>query len=337
MREVSPEMAEKVLSADLRNVIKKVGDGVPLSPSEREMMERYLAASAEMEDLQKARSAALLRRWATGGKLSRAEMREVNSHFEEEGKRGPVRVTSDQYANPLRIYAEQIWPEGNLDSSIRKLKRWVKKGKEADPPDLPPLDDMPRMARWYERHHRASKAPEYLRRFEDQEEKSGATSRPAAPGTETSDEGGEGIAMKLGDGEMESDMGLRQVRRLAEGVFNQMEEAIKRGKTKEYKTLQREYLSLIGTLRQWEKDIIKIQEGKGEVLRTRVVNSELVQIFTAIAQSYYTGLVKLIRELRPEMPGNEVHAMAIERRDAAFLHLKNSRFEPSWKSAREEC
>jgi hypothetical protein len=99
MPEVSPEMAEKVLSADLRNVIKKVGDGVPLSPGEREMMERYLAASAEMEDLAKARSAALLRRWATGGKLSKLELKEIEAHFASEGTspRPSPRIVSDRY------------------------------------------------------------------------------------------------------------------------------------------------------------------------------------------------------------------------------------------------
>jgi len=328
-------MAEKVLSADLRNVIKKVGDGVPLSPAEREMMERYLAASAEMEDLAKACSAALLRRWATGGKLSKAELKEVDAHFASEGKAGGQRLVSDRYEHPLRVYAERIWPDEKVETGVRKLKRWVQKGKAAQ--DLPPFDAPQDLARWYERHHRANTAPAYLRRFEDSAPPSAsgtASSPPAKDGQE--DEGPPLPPMLLGTGEeMDSDVGLRQARILVEATFKQMSLALEKRNMKEYNSLRREWQSFVGILRQWEKDMVKIQEGKGEVLRTRVVNTELVRIFTAISQCYYNGLLKIIRDLAPEMPGAEQHALAIERRDEAFLHLKESRFEPAWTSAKQ--
>lgn len=334
MPEVSPEMAEKVLSADLRNVIKKVGDGVPLSPAEREMMERYLAASAEMEDLAKARSAALLRRWATGGKLSKDERKEVDAHFANEGKSGRApRVTSENYEHPYRIYAEKIWPGKNIDTSVRTLKRWVKVGKEVQ--DLPPFDTLSEMARWYERHFRSNNAPEYLRRFEEAASPEPSKDPPPAAGEDkTDDAGGTPMFIDL-DTETTADDGLRKIRALANSTYLQLEEALKVGRTSLAKELRKEWQSLMATQRQWEKDIVKIQEGKGEVLRTRVVNSELVMIFTAISQSYYAASIKLIQRLAPELPANEKHALAIESRDGAFLHLKETRFEPAWISARQ--
>lgn len=337
MPEVSPEMAEKVLSADLRNVIKKVGDGVPLSPAEREMMERYLAASAEIEDLAKARSAALLRRWATGGKLSKDERKEVEAHFASEGKSGRAqRVASENYKDPYRVYAEKIWPGKNLDTSVRTLKRWVKVGKEVQ--DLPPFDTLSEMARWYERHFRSNNAPEYLRRFEDQapaDQGSADAPPPAADGSPGDDSSGATPMFIDLEAETTADDGLRKIRALANSTYEQLEEALKVGRTSLAKELRKEWQSLMATQRQWEKDIVKIQEGKGEVLRTRVVNSELVMIFTAISQSYYAGSIKLIDRLAPEMPANEKHALAIESRDGAFLHLKETRFEPAWTSARQ--
>lgn len=331
MPEVSPEMAEKVLSADLRNVIKKVGDGVPLSPAEREMMERYLAASAEMEDLAKARSAALLRRWATGGKLSKDERKEVDAHFASEGKSGRApRLVSDRYEHPLRIYAAQIWPDQNLESCVRKLKNWIKKGKAAQ--DLPPFDAMHELARWYERHFRANSAPASLRRFEDTAPD--APTNPSGDGKKEEPSEGDGPPlppMTLGtDVEMDSDVGLQQVKTLVDATFRQMRVALEKNNQKEYQSLRREWQSLVGILRQWEKDMVKIQEGKGEVLRTRVINSELVRIFTTLGQSFFNALLKVIKDLAPSMPADEQRALALAQRDAIFLHLKGSRFEKSW-------
>lgn len=298
MPEVAPEMAEKV------------GNGVPLSPSEREMMERYLAERAGMEDLAK----------------------EVDEHCASAGQSGrTLRLASDKYKHPLRVYAAKIWPEKNVDTGVRTLKRWVKTGKGAQ--DLPPFDDLPSLARWYERHHRANNAPEYLRRFEEADDSPPPPPvGPASAGDESA--GASPIFIDL-EAEVTADDGLRKIRALGNSIYEQLEIELRRGRTAAAKELRREWQSLMAIQRQWEKDIVKIQEGKGEVLRTRVVNSELVMIFTAISQSYYAATIKLIQRLAPEMPSNEQHVLAIESRDGAFLHLKDTRFEPAWISARQ--
>ena len=40
MSEIPPDLASKVMSADLRNLVKKVSEGSSLTHAEREMMER---------------------------------------------------------------------------------------------------------------------------------------------------------------------------------------------------------------------------------------------------------------------------------------------------------
>lgn len=330
MPEISPEMAEKVLSADLRNVIKKVGDGVTLSPAEREMMERYLAASAEVEDLAKARLAAMLRRWATGSKFSKAEMKELEAHFAgSSGSPGkPKRLTAERYDRPLRFYAEQIWPGKEIDSGVRTLKRWVAKGKKAG--DLPPFDDLPSLAGWYERHHRYATAPEELRRFEVREAPPAPTRAPEEPSSEKDDDDRlPSMTLDL-DGDFTADEGLRQIRALVKATYEQMEIALKSRQTTTYRSLRREWQALINTQRQWEKDILKIQEGKGEVLRTRVINSELVRIFTAAGQSFFNALMKTLQDHAPHLSPEDQRKIALRHRDDVFTHLRGTRFESAW-------
>lgn len=329
MPEISPEMAEKVLSADLRNVIKKVGDGAPLSTAEREMMQRYLASSAEVEDLAKARAASMLRRWATGSKFSKAELKELEAHFAGEvGGKKPTSLTADHYDHPLRVYAARIWPDKEVDSGVRTLKRWVKKGKTSH--DFPPFDDLPRLAAWYERHHRYVQAPEELRRFE-------AEAESEAPDPEIPEAGEEGeeddrlpaITLDI-NGEFTADEGLRQIRALVKATYKQMEIALERRQATTYRSLSREWKGLINTQRQWEKDILKIQEGKGEVLRTRVINSELVRIFTTTGQSFFNKLLKTLQQHAPHLSPEEQRRIALEGRDEVFTHLRGTRFESAW-------
>ena len=76
---------------------------------------------------------------------------------------------------------------------------------------------------------------------------------------------------------------------------------------------------------------MKIQEGKGEVLRTRVVNSELVRIFTTLGQSFFNALDKVLLDHAPTISADVRRKVALEMRDNVFLHLRGSRFEKSWK------
>jgi hypothetical protein len=129
---------------------------------------------------------------------------------------------------------------------------------------------------------------------------------------------------------MTVDTGLRQIRSLVLGTYEQMQIALKNNQAKHYQTLRREWQSSVTLLRQWEKDVTKIQEGRGEVLRTRVINSELVQIFTALGQSFFNALIQTLQVHAPQVSPEERWKIAVEQRDKIFSHLNQSRFASAW-------
>jgi hypothetical protein len=238
-----------------------------------------------------------------------------------------ARLSHDRYAFPLRIYAAKIWPEKvsetELKSSVRKLKRWVKIGKEEE--DLPPFDDMASMGEWYVRHHRVATIPEYFRKFEQ-----------AAPSQTkpVEDEEGEGdpLPEMLLDSEsgMNADEGLRQARTLVKATYEQMQVALKAQNLKSYNALRREWQQLVQIQRGWEKDIVKIQEGRGDVLRTRELSKEAVPLFTTLGQSYFNGLLYVLKKYAPQLATDEQRKIALEQRDQTFQHLQGTRFESAW-------
>lgn len=142
---VPPDLASKVLAADLRNLIKRVSDGSTLSPAEREMVDRYLAPDTAPEDLQKARLASLIRKYCLGGKLSKEELQEIADYIPD--FRATVgKVTRDTYQHPLAWYEPFYGVKANEG---RTIKRWIRRGREKIPEDLPPLDQPERMASWW--------------------------------------------------------------------------------------------------------------------------------------------------------------------------------------------
>jgi hypothetical protein len=241
---------------------------------------------------------------------------------EEDEPGRATRLPQTSYARPLRYYAELLWPSKEVESCVRKLKRWIQKGKVAK--DLPPLDDLPQLAAWYERHHRCAVAPEYLRKFEIEEERA-ADPGPVPP----ADEQMPSMTLDL-EAEYASDTGLKQVRALVHAIYEQMEVALKNGKADQYRTLRREWQSLVATQRQWEVSMLKIQEGRGEVLRTRVINSELVKIFTTSGQSFFNALLKVLQDHAPQLTPDEQRKIALGKRDEVFTHLRGTRFEKTW-------
>lgn len=234
--------------------------------------------------------------------------------------RKTVRLREYEYS--WSVYAQKIFPELVKESGVKKIKRWVARGREVR--DMPPLDDLPRMATWYERYFRNKKAPKELRRFEE-----GAADE-AVKEEGVAEEASLPPMQLLVEEGMESDMGLVQARTLVASTYRQMEIALERGNLTQYKSLSREWQSLVNTLRQWEKDAMRIQEGRGDVLRTRVVNSELVRIFTATGQSFFAALQKVLQDHAPDLPPDERRKVALRTRDEVFQHLRGSRFETAW-------
>lgn len=322
MPDVSPELADKVLSADLRNLIQKVSGGANLSPAERELMHRYLADETPPEALLSTRKIALTRKWTLGGKLTKEERKEAGIP-----DLAPLlhRQTTERYQRPFQHYAKIY------QRDVRNIKRLVAKGRTAEPPDFPPLDAPADMAAWF-RRVMGQEPRENLTRFERENEAGSDAAESAAEDAATSDEPPPLPAMKLdGSTVHAADMGLRRVQMLVDATFSQMQIALKHQRMKEYKTLFIEYTKLEQMLRSWEKDIIKIQEGRGEVLRTREINTEIVSFLTVIGQGFFNGLLKVIRQLAPQMPTHQQRELALSITDGCFAHGKKTRWSDAWK------
>jgi len=145
MSAVTPELADKVLAAGLRNVVKHVSDGGRLSGDERDMIRAEQVTALTEEELNKARIGSLLIKWAKGQRLSKDEKEEVAGHLPS-SQAATRSITREKYKHPLQHYA------GIYGYTDRAIKAWLKDGREAQGgADLPPLDDPPQMAAWYGR------------------------------------------------------------------------------------------------------------------------------------------------------------------------------------------
>lgn len=335
MRAIPPDLASKVIGADLRNLVKKVSDGSVLTQGEREMMERATVEGVLPEALQKARAAALLRRFALGQNLSKDQKSEL-SQVLPVTKPVAKRVTSETYLHKLKHYVSILGIEGK--DPTKKLKRWIAAGRAKTPPDLPPFDDPPQMADWWRRCMEI-RVPHYLLRFEQRgdtpppQEHEAPPPPPAANGGKPPPPGEAlGMPMMLDMGaEVSSDLGLQQIRALVVATFDQLQRCLASGHLSQANQYRREWQTLVGTLRQWEKDIVKIQEGKGEVMRTRIINTELVRIFNVMRQSFTNTMLDLCEQLAPQMPPQERRELVLKQRDKCFTHLKGTRFSQTYQ------
>ncbi|GAA5139339.1 hypothetical protein GCM10023213_19850 [Prosthecobacter algae] len=346
MSDIPSDLAAKVIGADLRNLVKKVSDGSVLSTPEREMMEQATIQGALPDELQAARLAALMRRYAQGKPLTKDQQRELSLVLPSNR---PIvkRITTESYRHKLSHYVPVLGLKGK--DPERKLKRWIAAGREKSPPDLPPFDQPQLMPEWW-RRNMTWKVPDYIQAFEQQAADAtpeAATAerlpdpqqaptttvpgKPAEAGTEQT-----GVPMFLDMGaEVSSDVGLQQVRALVQATFNQLQRCLESGHVTQANSYRREWQTLVGTLRQWEKDIVKIQEGKGEVLRTRVINTELVRILTVMRHSFSNALLEMAEILAPQMEPSERRDMSGKLRDKCFSHLKATRFSQVYQQLNE--
>ena len=319
MADLTPDLASKLLATDLRNIVKKVAEGGTMSTAERETMERALLTGEISAELQQARQAALIRKWANGGKLNQDELLEM----------GSVIPDGRQIANK---------------DAEGKIKKWVKKGRYnedgslRDPLDLPPFDQLDKLAEWWRRHMKW-RVPDFILSFEQGEP--AAAQAPAQPGvkatsepaSKTTPEASHYNGMTLdgvGSGDQKADMGLQQARRLVEATYSQMERALEGKRFTEFTTLENKWRGLNNTLRAWEKDIVKIQLERGETLRTRELLEDANRMFSMLAISFMNCLEEQYQRLSPTTPPPERKEQILVLRDTIFEHLQKTRFATAW-------
>jgi hypothetical protein len=351
MSEILPDLAAKVISADLRNLVKKVSEGVSLTQAEREMMERAVIDGTLPDELQQARLAALARAYALGKALTASQQKELSALIPQ-GKPIAKKLTTESYRFKLAHYVPILGIDKDEDGKKakdpeRKLKRWIAKGREKTPPDLPPFDAPEHMAEWW-RRNMEWRVPEYLLRLENhdqsahqakatapeesqQEVNAAAANSSAVPKTDAL---GEPMMFDT-ESDLTADVGLLQIRQLVSTLHKQMVRAFEGGRLTDGANYMRQWEKAVESLRKWEKDIVKIQEGKGEVLRARVVNTELGRVLNVISQSYFNSLLSILDTYAPEIPGTDRRQLALTYRDKCFRHLKDSQFSSVYQPPEE--
>ena len=212
--------------------------------------------------------------------------------------------------------------------SQRTVRHWLWQGQKANA--HAPIDDPHRMLIWWGRVAVRKSPPRGIREAAELappgETASGFGPDPAASPGDVA----EPVFLRI-DPAVDADMGLRQAQALVAATWQQLQAALAEGRSAATARLRREWKESVQTLRQWEKDITKIQEGKGEVVRTRVLVAELSAILGNIARSFDVALDQLAETLAPERPADERMAMARAHRDRVFAHLRGTRFEAAWE------
>ncbi len=277
-----PDLARKVLGADLRNIVKKAGDGSTLTAQERNLVREFLAEKVEPEALLATRRNSLLQMWASGRKLSPDEFAEIAEHLPAGARPtaesataapAPAPVSSGEYRERIAHYASLY------GQSDRTIKRWIGKGrKKGDPP---PLDDPAEMPAWFPRHHK-HRVPEALialaARSRAQtpadipDEASGDEDPPPAsyrPPSELPD--GTGFEAEL--------QRVRDEARKAAGILSDAE---KSGNPVDIDDARRQYDRCLKLLREYERDAPKILASMGNLVDRSVEEALLLTKHSAI-------------------------------------------------------
>lgn len=293
--ELTPDLAEKVLGADQRNILKQVSEGRPLNTSQRQMVMGLAAVDAKPEELVKARVNALLKKWLDGGRLSRAEREEIAAVFPDAAF--IIQGTADTEA-PTPLTEKEVLERYKL--SRPTFFRWKAHGASLpDGPDAPPWEDPAALVAWYERMRGRGifkqKCPRALRdallAVQQPSAASSPTSAPAAPSpaaktTGASNEekappapprpstGPRGFLAEL-EALQENTAALREAYQQAE-VDGELDLA---------KRLKSEYFETLETLRKYEKDKEQIACASGELLRKSDVEKDLAERLPSIVSS----------------------------------------------------
>jgi hypothetical protein len=308
-----PGAAAKVLSADLRNSVAKVAAGERLPEADRARLETSVLSDADPETvarLAKERQANLLKIWSSGRRrLNPAELKELEPILPPEVLARPPTKKAG-YQHPLAHYVEIY------DAAERTLKHWIAIGRQAQPePDLPPLDDPPRMKEWYARNKK-NRVPDRLvqlashaARIEAAEPVTASVAPAPAGGaapcghvtTSRADSlpvgAGTPAAVKpaIATGFSATLERLRAAEAAAGEKYTQL---ILEGKDAEAESAERRWQKLRGDLRDYERDAQKVLSAQGKLWPADEVAAVLYELHTVILQSFESIYSRIETELR---------------------------------------
>ena len=322
---LTPDVAAKVLQADLRTTVTKVAAGERLPPADRARFETAALAAPTAEELAQLRvnrQAALIRKWSTGGKLSREEMAEIHTILPPAVLAATPVVTvapgtNLRYSRNYDDYARAI------GVSLRTVKRWSARGKQVG--ELFPFDELGTALDWWHRHMKQSAPAELVHAVAEAKRATPAAATPApsaappAPPPASPVPPGPPAPALIQAGDLtvvSLEENLRRVSKIHAGNLALLERAFLGTNEAEITTRQRN-AKLSGEMVQGaQKALDEFRRERGDVVPIADVKTEAVRIHSAMAQS----LLGIVIDLG--VP-RERAVVAI---DAWFRSLRESRF-----------
>lgn len=347
MNEVSPDLAAKVLAANTRNVVKKVGDGGTLTSAEAGDFE---AATLSPESAREARAQALLVKWATAGRLTKDEEKELDGYHPGIISRGVKAAAESIAAEEKTTPSFTLDPEKKSGSfsdarlaelsvqygaglEPRTMRRWIADGRKSGDPC--PLEDPVALKAWWARNKKWS-VPDWLLRAAAQAPKSepkpaaepaptpGATMPAAAEASPIP-----GVSLNLDDFELGEGEAVAQQRSLVALLWSELKKAYLTPRA-EVDMLQSKYNKATEALRKLEKDDREDRKSRGLLIPRITVRRDIETACELIRQMSETEKRRVL-ELCPTLnvaERGEV-AVAIDRvcevRTRVFRNLKSLR------------
>lgn len=244
--------------------------------------------------------------------------------------------TRKHYQQPFAVYVKRFGLQAK--DSERALKRWVAKGREADPPDYPPFDEPHLLGAWW-RRHMVWRVPAWMELLEQVGPEKAASETLQEKAAEASGQPAEKVEKVAGGSppdlppgfaldELPEDAGdaEKELWKLANGFKLQMEQAIKANDMSKWWPAYNEYSKVLKQLRVWEKDRAAKRLSEGKALDVAKMSEILSTMFGVVSKAYLQGLLSLAKKVNPKLSDEEVRALVYPVRDEVFRGLKASRF-----------
>lgn len=286
-----------------------------------------MAGAVDPALLRKARETALLSRYVRGGKVSAAELAEIQHLLPSvEGAEVAALIPfvgaatkPAHYQKPLRDYVP------TFDRHLRVIKGWVAVGKKAldgngnPAPDLPPLDDPPAMAAWWERHMKQRPPAKLL---------SLAVAARTQPLSSEAREKSEPVDVsKIDIDNLDS---LRQARRYLAAVDQKLSAAYAAGDEAQIRRWQKPFNEALDSARKAEAAQREAAKAAGDVIPKAELFSDLSQLLEVLRQMRSTMRRRIcarLADLGPELLERIGVAIDLEREseDGVLRQLKQFR------------
>lgn len=265
----------------------------------------------ELETMQDARTASLIRRWLAGKKLTDEEKIEVHQRADiplDVLSAGPSSPGAREAVSKLKStrkhakYPKKL-PEyaAVFGQTDRTIKRWVKRGKETG--ELPPLDNPPHMAAWW-RRNMDNQVPDYLLGFvttPDPLANSSDVRSPAAATGNSGDTGPRDFSNIKGLGLEENVQGLRRSHAINKQLLDEALHAdppIDSVTQLRHKNFERSF----ELLRKAEGTLLEFKQLSGALVDPEPIRAELAQVFESLRLMRETMTDHILIEMEKSLP-----------------------------------